>query len=376
MSARWSLFFLAAVCASLGVWASTVTLQFFDEGSRLMEPSSTAQGVVKAAAMLLVALEMAAFGIAALLPGRLLRGQRWALAAFALAVLAFECVTITVVQHGIAVGAARAANASDTKASELRASIAAKRESAAQRRAAAAVAGQSVILASRLSAAASFAAADELEARADSLAAELAALEASKPAPISDVLGERGTLIYAVARGLLVSAGGLVMFGAAGALVRVARGSGVAARGADTEQAGAAVMPISVVRMGAEVPFAPQSEMVRTQGEGPWAPSHPMVRGAEDALPAPSPGGENADGHVLANDAPAASLKPAPPKRTSAIGKSVLELLTAGPMRKADLVRQFAGVHTRGAVYRAVAGLVEEGRVALNGDVVALIAPA
>jgi hypothetical protein len=236
-----------------------VTLDFFDEGARVMEASGTAQGVVKAAALLLVVLEMVAFAVAALLPHRLLQAQRWTLASFAVAVLAFECVTVTLVQYGIAENAARVASASENRVAELRASIEAKRASAVQRRAAAAVAAQSAILASRLSAAESYAAADALDARADVLAAEMAQLEAVKPSPVAAILGESGTLAYAVARGLLVSAGGLVMFGVAGALLRTARTAGAVSiptpEHAHPMAAAPDALP-SVVRKEVSVPFA------------------------------------------------------------------------------------------------------------------------
>jgi hypothetical protein len=54
------------------------------------------------------------------------------------------------------------------------------------------------------------------------MAAELAKLQAGAKPTMGSVLGQTGTQIYGIIRGLLISAMGLVMFSAAGALVREA----------------------------------------------------------------------------------------------------------------------------------------------------------
>ena len=226
---RWACLALAALCAGLGGWASAVTLRYFEFGARALEADEAARGLASATALLLVVLEMAAFALAALLPRERLRAQRWGLAVLATAVLAFECMTIVLVQQGITRAADVGAEARQQRAQELRSSIAALRATAEELRMAAAASSQSKVLASRQSAAESLNVALETERRIQAVTAELGALQAQQMPTATQILGEQGALAYSVTRGLLVSLAGLVLFGAAGSLLRAAGDSAAAA---------------------------------------------------------------------------------------------------------------------------------------------------
>jgi hypothetical protein len=222
---------LAALCAGLGAWASVVTLRYFEFGARALEADEAARALASATALLLVVLEMAAFALAALLPRERLRAQRWGLAMLAAAVLAFECMTIVLVQQGITRAADVGAEARQQRVVELRASIAALRATAEELRNAAAASSQSKVLASRQSAAESLNAALETERLVQARTAELGELQAAQRPTTTQILGEQGALAYSVTRGLLVSVAGLVLFGAAGSLLRAA-GEGAAPQAA------------------------------------------------------------------------------------------------------------------------------------------------
>ncbi|WP_298232305.1 hypothetical protein [uncultured Azohydromonas sp.] len=255
---RWACLALAALCAGLGGWASVVTLRYFEFGARALEADEAARALASTTALLLVVLEMAAFALAALLPRQRLRAQRWGLAVLAVSVLAFECLTIVLVQQGITRAADVGAEARQQRVIELRASITALRATAEELRNAAAASSQSKVLASRQSAAESLNAALETERLVQARTAELAELQAALRPTTTQILGEQGALAYSVTRGLLVSVAGLVLFGAAGSLLRAA-GEGATPVGVSA----AAPVSMSVVPdvsgavSGVSVPVAP-----------------------------------------------------------------------------------------------------------------------
>jgi hypothetical protein len=256
---RWACLALAALCAGLGGWASVVTLRYFEFGARALEADEAARALASTTALLLVVLEMAAFALAALLPRKRLRAQRWGLAVLAVSVLAFECLTIVLVQQGITRAADVGAEARQQRVIELRASITALRATAEELRNAAAASSQSKVLASRQSAAESLNAALDTERLVQARTAELAELQAALRPTTTQILGEQGALAYSVTRGLLVSVAGLVLFGAAGSLLRAA-GEGAAPAGVSGEAAPvsvAAVPGVSRVVSGVSPPVAP-----------------------------------------------------------------------------------------------------------------------
>ncbi|MEN9374485.1 MAG: hypothetical protein RIR79_2037 [Pseudomonadota bacterium] len=102
---RWGYVVLALVCASMGVWASYVTLEYFKHGAMALESDKSLQELATFAALMFVASEMGAFLIAAMMTERDLRARRWALTLFAFAVLGLEVCTIVAVQLALTTGA-------------------------------------------------------------------------------------------------------------------------------------------------------------------------------------------------------------------------------------------------------------------------------
>ena len=222
---RWAYLALALACVCMGLWASYITLQYFEHGAKALETDGALQSLAVAAALMFVASEMAAFALAALLTERQLKARRWSLTGFAGAVLALEVCTIVAVQLALTSGADLTQSTVQVQEKDLRARIAAieadaaaKRATADQQRATAKNAYE-LHLASKSS---DKAAAEQ--AKTAALYDELAKVQAQKRPTLTGLLGEKYALAYAVARGILVSLGGLVFFGTAGALLRAARG--------------------------------------------------------------------------------------------------------------------------------------------------------
>ncbi|MEO8120129.1 MAG: hypothetical protein ABI606_12525, partial [Rhodoferax sp.] len=89
---------LAALAALIGLASSFVTAKFFVLGLERVEPDSLAREGLIAAGVLMVVTELAAFGLAALLPRAPLRELRWRLMMCGMLLLAFETATIFVTQ--------------------------------------------------------------------------------------------------------------------------------------------------------------------------------------------------------------------------------------------------------------------------------------
>lgn len=222
---RWAYIVLAIACIFMGLWASSVTLQYFEHGAKALEADPVMQALALSAALMFVASEMGAFGLAALLTERQLWARRWMLYGFAGAVLTLEVFTIVAVQLALTSGADLTQSTVQTQEKDLRdriakieADAAAKRATADQQRATAKNAYE-LHLAGKSG---DKAAAEQ--AKTDALYAELKTVQAQKRPTLVGLLGEKTAIAYAVARGVLVSLGGLVFFGVAGALMRAARG--------------------------------------------------------------------------------------------------------------------------------------------------------
>ena len=65
---RWAYTVLAVLAAVIGLASSAVTAQFFVMGLQRVEPDTFARDALMAAGLLMVVTELAAFGLAALLP--------------------------------------------------------------------------------------------------------------------------------------------------------------------------------------------------------------------------------------------------------------------------------------------------------------------
>ena len=84
---RWLYIALGLACIPMGLWASWITLQYFEHGAAALEADPALSSLALSAAMMFVSSEMAAFGLAAVLTERQLWARRWLLTGFAAAVL-------------------------------------------------------------------------------------------------------------------------------------------------------------------------------------------------------------------------------------------------------------------------------------------------
>lgn len=220
---RWACILLAVLTATIGLAASYVTMEFFIIGLQRAEQDSLAKDALIAAGVLMIITELAAFGLAALLPAHQLKALRWRLIACGMLLLAFEAATIYVTQVTLVKSSEAMAGSVLTRIADLRTSIESRRASAAGLRQNGAQQSVSIFAASRAAGAESLRRSIEIDQQIEPLAAELAHLQAGKTATLTDVLGKSGMLIYSVSRAMLISVMGLVMFGAAGALLRSLR---------------------------------------------------------------------------------------------------------------------------------------------------------
>lgn len=214
---------LAVLAGIIGLAASYVTVRLFALAIQATEQEGAARELLTLAAVLFVSAELAACFIAGLLPVQRLRALRWQLTAFALALVAFEAVSIYGARVALVQAADARAEASTGHAKQLRTSIEASRSSAAALLAAGQKSSQSVIAASRADGAQSIRQATQLETDIRRMTDELAKTEAERRPTTSSVFGESGVIALAVAQSLLVSSIGMVFLGAAGALARAAR---------------------------------------------------------------------------------------------------------------------------------------------------------
>jgi len=215
---RWAYLALSVPCVAAGVWASSITLQYFAHGAAALETDPTIRTLATSAAMLLVVLGMAAFGLAALMTEAQLWARRWALGAFSSAVMLLEIATIISVQMAMATGAVMAQGAVVGDLADLQHQVAQIEAQAASYAATAAVMRTN----GKPTKAAPF---DALAAAERAKTAPLyiqisAARNAVRPTLVG-MLGERAALAYVIVRGGLIALGGVVFLGAGGALVRL-----------------------------------------------------------------------------------------------------------------------------------------------------------
>lgn len=219
---RWAYLLMAAVTAAIGLASSAVTAKFFVLGLDKLESDPMARSVLVATGVLMIVTELAAFGLAALLPAHKLRSMRATLLACGALLLAFEATTIYVTQAAIDQASEVEASSASQRIRELQQSIESRRAAAKSLRANGETQSASSNSWTRTLGASALRDALRVEDQIAPMAAELAKLQASAKPTMGSVLGQTGTQIYGIIRGLLISAMGLVMFSAAGALVREA----------------------------------------------------------------------------------------------------------------------------------------------------------
>ncbi len=312
----WGYVLLALVCASMGAWASYVTLEYFQHGARALESDRELQALALLAAMMFVASEMGAFLIAALMPEKELWLRRWALTGFAFAVLGLEVCTIVAVQLALTTGADMEQVTITQREKDLRGRIADIESDAAITRDAGAVqamAAKNIKDAGARAWALQQATKTVTKASARSvelnrLHEQLEALTAQKRPTLVGVLGKENAMYYAVARGILISMGGLVFFGTAGALARMARGV-VAAK---PESVAPESKPVDEPKPEqAKAPaftqngLAPSGESLWTEGESSWTKWNPFtINNAAAASIAVGTAGSMGMAHALPTIAP------------------------------------------------------------------------
>lgn len=271
---RWGYIILSIACAAMGVWSSYVTLEYFKHGARALESDAELQALALVAAMMFVASEMGAFLIAAMLTEKQLWARRWALTLFAFCVLGLEVCTIVAVQLALTTGADMGQATIAQREKDLRGRIADIESDAAINRDAGAMQATAAKNIKDAGARAwALQQAGKTVNKASSRAAELSrlheqleALTAQKRPTLVGILGKDNALYYAVARGILISMGGLVFFGTAGALVRMARNAR-AAKEAAIQLAN--VQPVTLEEFDSE-------------------PAKPAVNHSQSTTPAPS----------------------------------------------------------------------------------------
>jgi hypothetical protein len=241
---RWAYIALGIACLPVGAWASFITLQYFEHGAKALESDISLQALAVMAATMFVVSEMSAFTMAALMTEQQLFARRWMLTLFAGAVMLLEVCTIVAVQLALTAGAAMNQTTTTEQERDLRARIATIEASASAKRATADKQrlGARDAYELRLSAKSNESATTEL-AKTESLYAELAKVQANKRPTLVGLLGEKMALIYAVSRGVLISIGGLVFFGTAGALFRFARSASNKSRSNETANKPATIAP-------------------------------------------------------------------------------------------------------------------------------------
>ncbi len=216
---RW----LAAAAAAIGIAASVVTAQFFIVGLQRLEADAPARNALIAAGVLMIVTELAAFFLAALLPTRQLRALRAQLLLCAGLLVAFEGATIYLTQRTLAHSADAQHTSLQTRIAQAQASLHAQRSTIDNLRQNGATQSASKYNWIRQDGAQTLQRAAAMEPQTTALANQLAALQAQQRPTMTAALGHQGMLAYTVARALLVSGMGLVMCGAAGALLRAAR---------------------------------------------------------------------------------------------------------------------------------------------------------
>lgn len=220
---RWAYVFLAAIAAAIGLAASVITAKFFVLGLERIEPDNIARDVLIATGILMILTELLAFGLAALLPSNQLRALRTKLIVCGALLLTFEVATIYITQVALMQNAAVSATAAETKINGLQKSIENRRAAAQSLRVNGESQSASTNAWTRTLGAKALREALQAEQQIDPMVAELAQLQSQVRPNLANVIGETGVLIYSVTRAFLISVMGLVMFGAAGALLRESR---------------------------------------------------------------------------------------------------------------------------------------------------------
>jgi hypothetical protein len=212
----------------LGLAAATAGGWFFVLGLQATEPDDASRHALTLAGVVLILVELGAFGVASLMPRHGTRAARLGLVVMAAAVVLFEIATMSVTQLTLAARADQVADANQAQALRLRAMIDGRRATIAGLQANAAAQSQSKFPESRAAGAEALRQATAVDAELPALVAELARIEAARRPTLSTVLGEH-VAAFAVARSALVVLAGVGAMGLAGLMFRAARAGSVPA---------------------------------------------------------------------------------------------------------------------------------------------------
>ena len=220
---RWAALLLATTTGALGLATSAVTADFFVLGLQQIEADAIARQALAAAGILMIAAEVVAFFIAALLPAghRLRPLLLWA----GFALIAFEALTLFATQHALVQSAAATHSGQQARIAQLQTSIAQAQASAASMSGTAQAQIASRFVQQRQDGQATMQAAQALLQSAAAQSKELQSLLAAQRPSLTDAFGHGGMVAYSAARAMLLTATGLVMMSAAGGLLRLARRS-------------------------------------------------------------------------------------------------------------------------------------------------------
>ena len=215
---RW----MAVIAAVIGLAASAVAARFFMLAVNAQEVDPTFRWVLTFVAGLFVVSEVAVFTLAGLLDRVRHKSLRGRLILAGCVLLAFEVLSIYASQVVIASAQDARAQAAQTRAAELRTTIDRQRQTSAALTETGRLSGQSVVATSRASGVAALERAAQLDASTLALAAELAHIESQQVPTQSGVFGQAGAVVMGAVRAVLVSSIGLMFFGLAGVLWRMA----------------------------------------------------------------------------------------------------------------------------------------------------------
>lgn len=215
---RW----MAVIAVIIGLAASAVAARFFMLAVNAQEVDPSIRWVLTFVAGLFVVSEVAVFTLAGLLDKVRHKSLRVKLVLAGLVLLTFEVLSIYASQVVIASAQDARAQAAQTRAIELRTTIDRQRQTSAALTETGRLSGQSVVASSRASGVAALERAAELDASTLALASELAKLEAVQVPTQSGVFGQAGAVVMGAIRAVLVSSIGLMFFGLAGVLWRMA----------------------------------------------------------------------------------------------------------------------------------------------------------
>ena len=211
--------FMGVFTGLIGLGASGVACWFFLLGLQQHEQDAQARAALAVAGVLMTLAQVAAFGLHGLLPAHAEPRLRRMLLGLAVVLLAFEVLTMSLMQWTSVRNAEQAGRGAYEQAQQLRQAIDSRRATVSALREAAAVQARSIFPASRQSGLQALADAARIEAEMQPLLDSLAKTAAAPKATAIGLLGEREAAAFVVLRSVLISVVGLLMMSTAGRLL-------------------------------------------------------------------------------------------------------------------------------------------------------------